>query len=208
MCDYSGKLIPWLDHELAENEAADVERHLQVCAECRSELDSCERVSRAFDAYCDADSNAAKVAAKTSKARRSLPRWILVGSGAAAAAAIALLLTLPQRTVEQPQLHPQAAAAPFAIVPESAPVAIHAVPPIRRSLRRHAVAPAQNQNTGWAPYEPAIQIAIPAEAMFPPGAIPEGVNFTADLSIGADGSVQRLGLRPRLAGFERRSTQP
>jgi hypothetical protein len=53
-----------------------------------------------------------------------------------------------------------------------------------------------------------IQIAIPADEMFPPGAVPEGMHFVADLTIAADGSAERLRLRPRLAGFERRTTLP
>ena len=43
--------------------------------------------------------------------------------------------------------------------------------------------------------DPAIQIAIPADSMFPPGAVPEGVNFVASLSL-ADGSVQAIRLQP------------
>jgi hypothetical protein len=53
-----------------------------------------------------------------------------------------------------------------------------------------------------------IQIAIPADEMFPPGAVPEGMHFVADVTIAADGSAEQLRLRPRLAGFERRTTQP
>jgi hypothetical protein len=41
----------------------------------------------------------------------------------------------------------------------------------------------------------AIQIAIPAEAMFPPGAMPAGINFVADMRIALDGSVQQIRLR-------------
>jgi hypothetical protein len=41
--------------------------------------------------------------------------------------------------------------------------------------------------------------------MFPPGAVPEGINFVAELSIAQDGSAQRLRLQPRLVGWERRS---
>jgi hypothetical protein len=69
-------------------------------------------------------------------------------------------------------------------------------------------APAQSQNVYFLPDEPVVQIAIPADEMFPPGAVPEGIHFAADLTIAADGSVERLRLRPRLAGFERRTTQP
>jgi hypothetical protein len=40
-----------------------------------------------------------------------------------------------------------------------------------------------------------VQIAIPAEAMFPPGAMPKGLNFVAELSIAPDGSVKQVRLR-------------
>jgi anti-sigma factor RsiW len=52
------------------------------------------------------------------------------------------------------------------------------------------------RNNDWQLVQPAIQIAIPAEAMFPPGAVPDGVNFTADLTISTDGSTQGLVLEP------------
>jgi hypothetical protein len=48
----------------------------------------------------------------------------------------------------------------------------------------------------WIPVESVIEIVIPAEAVFPPGAVPEGVSFNADLTIGADGSARGLWLRP------------
>jgi len=58
------------------------------------------------------------------------------------------------------------------------------------------------------PQEPVIQIAIPADEMFPPGAVPQGMHFIADVTISPDGSAERLRLRPRLAGFERSTVQP
>jgi hypothetical protein len=51
-------------------------------------------------------------------------------------------------------------------------------------------------SASWTPTEPAIQIIIPAEAMFPPGAVPEGINFIAELDIASDGSAQGLRLQP------------
>jgi hypothetical protein len=70
-------------------------------------------------------------------------------------------------------------------------------------------APAQDSSTHFAlPSEPVIQIAIPADEMFPPGAVPQGMNFVADVAIAADGSAERLRLRPRLVGFERSTVQP
>jgi anti-sigma factor RsiW len=51
MCNYSAKLIAWLDHELPENEASDVEQHVQGCAECRSLASSYRDASDLFNAY-------------------------------------------------------------------------------------------------------------------------------------------------------------
>src|ERR1700730_9131767 len=95
MCNFSGTLIAWLDHELSVHEAADVERHIQVCAECRSDLDRYKQVTSAFEAYCDA--------AMTLKIDRRVPRWAPVLFGAAAAAA--LFLAFPRGPVEQPPVH-------------------------------------------------------------------------------------------------------
>ncbi len=181
MCDLSERLIAWLDHELPENEAAAVERHVQACAECRSRLDAYKKIDKTFDAYCDA--------AMVASERRRLPRWVPVLSGAAAA--VALFLLFPRGHVERLPLHVPAATASPAIVLEAPPAPIST-----RTHRRHGAAPVQSQTANWVPAEPAIQIAIPAEAMFAPGTIPEGVSFTAELSIAADGSAQRLRLRP------------
>ena len=70
MCDFSGKLIAWLDRELPDNEAADVERHLRACSECRSRVDAYEQVSSAFDAYCEA--------AIRANLHPRVPRWVPV----------------------------------------------------------------------------------------------------------------------------------
>jgi hypothetical protein len=57
------------------------------------------------------------------------------------------------------------------------------------------VPPIQERAVEWRPTETAVQIAIPADAMFPPGAMPKGMNFIAELSIAADGSVEQVRLR-------------
>jgi Putative zinc-finger len=195
MCDYSAKLITWLDGELENDEMAAIERHIVDCAKCRRRLDSYRQVSTAFGAYCDA--------LMAAKVRHGVPRWVPVLSGAAVAAVgIALFLVLLPTRVESPVVYPSVEAVPPAIVLERAPV------PSRAAPRRHGTTHVQSQTANWVPAEPAIQIAFPAESMFPPGAFPEGVNFTADLSISADGSAQQIRLRPRLIGFERRVPQP
>jgi hypothetical protein len=230
MCDFPGKPIAWMDHELPESEAADLERHVAACAECRERLAAYECASNAFNAYCEATFAAEK--------RRKLPRWLPaagVAAGIAAAAAIAALLMLPRQHVAQvpPRVPPADEAPRMAARIEPPPAAEAARPahsaaaPIMRSQRQYASAgPARSHDSQRAtaaeapaqasqvrnispfPAEPPIRIAIPADAMFPPGAVPPGMSFTAELTISADGSAERLGLRPRLAGFERRANQP
>jgi hypothetical protein len=220
MCDFSGRLIAWLDKELPQDEAAFVERHLQVCVECRTCLVAYQQVSRTFDAYCDAEI--------ASERRRSLPRWIpVMSAGAAAAVAVAaMFLMFPRGRLAQPPINSPTAhssRATDARVGAAHPVAALETPPSAASRaervdRRYAAVPARHRSAGAAtpqvqdagalPVEPAIEITIPADAMFPPGAVPEGVSFIADVILGADGSPERLRLQPRFVTGERRATRP
>jgi Putative zinc-finger len=186
MCDFSGKLMAWLDNEVTENEAVAIGRHVRDCAECRSRVNSYEAAGKMFDAYWEA--------VTASKATRGGPRWIPVLAGAAATATIAalLLLFLPA-PVEQLPLHRSAGVPPPAIV---AKTASSPVKRLRRGAGSRVQSAAQVQSEKWATGAPAIQISIPADEMFPPGAVPEGVNFVADLSVAVDGSAQQLHLRP------------
>jgi hypothetical protein len=188
MCDFSGRLIAWLDNELTENEAAVIGGHVRDCAECRSRVNSYEAAGNMFNAYCEA------VMVMASKANHRRPRWIPVWAGAAATATIAalLLLFLPA-PVEQLPLHRSAGVPPPAIV---AKTASSPVKRLRRGAGSRVQSAAQVQSEKWATGAPAIQISIPADEMFPPGAVPEGVNFVADLSVAVDGSAQQLHLRP------------
>jgi hypothetical protein len=210
MCEFSGKLIAWLDRELRAEEAAEVERHLEDCSECRTCLDAYRQVSREFDAYC--------AAAFASSTRHAAPRWTLVALGAGAVAAlVALFLAMPRTHVAPPAFHaPKATIAAAQVdVAAAVPAPVSSIHKVRRRhaatpvpVREAHAAPAQFQNAYLLPDEPMVQIAIPADEMFPPGAVPEGMHFVADLTIAPDGSAERLRLRPRLAGFERRTTQP
>jgi anti-sigma factor RsiW len=181
MCDVQAKLIAWLDRELSRDEAAGVERHIEGCKECRSRLAAYEQVSETFGVYCDS-----VVAAKT---RRQLPRWAPVLASAVVATVVVYLAASRARIEPPPLLTPTITAAS---------VALPAPPRAARRktiYRRHAVAPAEARPAKWQPMETAVQIAIPAEAMFPPGAMPKGMNFIAELSIAPDGSVRQVRLR-------------
>jgi anti-sigma factor RsiW len=195
MCEFSERLIGWLDRELPENEAADVERHIQICTECRNQLAEYQDLSRTLDTYCDA--------VVASEARQRVPRWVPVAPiGVAAAVAAALFLFLPRTRIGPPVSEPLVKTAPSPIVAKATPPAVKAV------HRHRGVGRAPNQEANLPPTEPAIQIAIPGESLFPPGAVPEGVVFTADLSIAADGSARQIRLRPGLIRVPRRVTEP
>lgn len=53
MCEFSGKLIAFLDRELTSDEAGCVEWHLQQCSACRGQITLYEEVSASLRAYCD-----------------------------------------------------------------------------------------------------------------------------------------------------------
>ena len=283
MCEYSRRLIAWMDGELAEGEAAEVERHLEGCAECRECVAAFEQASAGFEAYCDAVVGAAETRTKVAEtapraegaSRRVLlsrlkPRptnpaaapfpdaahlrgdvklkatagglkpaatkakRVAIGVGAiAAAAAIAVLLMLPRhRAVETPgQMRANVAAGEETLHAVQRPSEIEAspgremMPPpavaAKKVHRREAAGPIvtkqiQSEGAGGsdaaspvsAATEPPIEIAVPTENMFPPGAVPDGIGFTAVVTIAADDSAQRSAMRPRITGFSNGGRQP
>ena len=186
MCNFSGKLVAWIDGELAEAEAADVERHIQNCPECRRGVAAYEEVGRLVVRYCEAAATQPE-----SNPWHKAARWVPALSGAVAAAAVLLFMLRPAPPKRLPVATPvaRASAAPVLVTAQSMPVHEKT----RKVQPRHAMTHPDVARPDWA-VEPAIQIAIPAESMFPPGAIPEGITFIADLSVAPDGSVQGLRL--------------
>jgi len=187
MCEFQAKLIAFLDRELPSEEVAGVERHIEGCEECRNRLAGYELVNETFDAYCDA--------VMAAKMRRPIPHWVPV-LASAAVAAVVMFLALPEKRMEPPPvLTPTIAAVSVpGPMPVVAPPALEAA--LRKKMhRRHAVPAVQERAVKWRPTETAVQIAIPAEAMFPPGAMPKGLNFVAELNIAPDGSVKQVRLR-------------
>lgn len=219
MCEYQARLVAWLDQELAQEEAGQVEAHLAGCTECRGRVASYKQVGGMLDAYCDA-----LVSASARNEWGSwMPKWVGAAALTAAALAVSLLIFFlsSARTSSPRVVKPAPAPATAAIVrPAWSQVAAVAPPeattptPLKKAHRQHAVNPAlssitqtQNHNADWLD-EPDVRIAIPADAMFPPGAVPDGISFIADVSIAADGSARRLRLEPQLARYERRPNRP
>jgi anti-sigma factor RsiW len=183
MCDVQAQLVAWLDGELSAEEAADVDGHIKACQECRGRLARYKQLSESFAVYCDA-----VVAAKT---HRAVSRWVPVLISAVVVAVV-MFLVFPQRRAEPPPILTRTVAATSVPVPSP-----HTgeLAPKKNSRRRHAGPPVQERPVKWQSTETAVQIAIPADAMFPPGAMPKGMNFIAELSIAPDGSVQQVRLR-------------
>ena len=135
MCEFSGKLIAWLDGELASDEAAGVERHVPACAGCRSAIESYKRVSCEFSAYCEH-------ALEASSTDSRMPRWIPAASAAGVVAAfLVLFLAWPRAATERPgpRVPQQVAVATSATfdTPGTVPASIA---PIRVTHHRHSAA--------------------------------------------------------------------
>jgi len=97
MCDLEAKLTAWLDGELASGEAADVERHVQCCVQCRDRVEAYRQVSAAFEGYCDAYSEG--VLAPQHRRKASRPTMAISAAAALAAAVAALFLIAPRPRV-------------------------------------------------------------------------------------------------------------
>ena len=184
MCEFATKLVAWLDRELDPAEAAAVERHVAECPECRELAKVYQDVSLAFARYRE---DAALPQDMPRSKRR--PPILAIASAVAAAAAIVLFFAM-SRSPEQ-TLH-------IDVAPPPAPTAFSTEisKPSAPVIRAHTVTrkPVEVQN--WIPVRPTIQIAIPSDALFAPGAVPDGFAFAADLSLAADGSPAVLVLKP------------
>ncbi len=221
-CECSGKLVAWLDNELGAVEAADLERHVERCAECRRCVAAYKEINGEIADFCDEYCEAEMASAGQTR----VASWAPVLAAAAAIAVFFLLIShgwLERRfrgtavtAQASPVLAPQAVAQrndrqpdkrtalemPSGLRQKRMPMS-HEVA-LGGGSRRTAVASQpvsgsrdmdRAQNMSWAA-EPAVQIAIPAEAMFAPGAVPQGVSFSAELRLAADGSAHELRLQP------------
>jgi hypothetical protein len=227
MCEFSQGLVAWLDGELAEGQAAKMERHLRECTQCRGQLDAYRQASDAFEAYSSA---CADVAASAKRGRISMRRPARAVSAAAAIAAMvaAFFLFLPRighlRLRTPAEIGSAAGASqPVQMAQEESASRPAGVPPLRATPHvekskgaerishpvpdRRTEAPRSQENTNLLPGAAAVEIAIPADAIFPPGAVPAGVSFTADVTMASDGSAEQIRLRPQLTEFEMRGNQ-
>jgi anti-sigma factor RsiW len=163
MCNYSGRLIAWLDHELPEEEAFNVEWHVGQCAECRTAVRTYQEISGSFlDCYA--------VLMPVQQRRKT---WRRVAGMAGIAAAILVVLVLTRPSLEQLTLVPR--------TPQAPRIAFEKTPPRIIALRPRPVVVRKPVRQEWTAPEPTVEIALPADAFFPPGAVPAGFSFIADV---------------------------
>ena len=221
MCEFSEKLIAWLDRELPVEAAAAFERHVPGCAECRREAEVYRTLNETIDAYCETAILAAPK--KRLGIRARVWRSVFAGTAAAAAALLLVFLAKPIERflwIDFPGTDGLPAAALNktslpSIALEKTPATQSATAQASNSIRKPPLAhsslpaaePPKRGESLW-PNQAPVYIAIPADALFPPGALPEGVAFVADVNLRPDGSAQRLQLQPQLVGFQRRGAQP
>jgi anti-sigma factor RsiW len=195
-CECSEKLVAWIDGELSVEETAYLKLHLAACVECRTEMEACKNISAAVQAHCET--------AAASRTHRSAALRVLPYVGAAAAAAgLAFFLLQPHPRVLPPAVQPAPAVPSVLVVPDAKPASPARSSHIKPVRVRHSSGPARGLQPNSPRAESAIQIAIPAEALFPPGAAPQGVAFVADLTIAPDGLPLGLHLEPQLIQFKR-----
>jgi anti-sigma factor RsiW len=182
MCEFEARLIAWIDGELEPEARGEMERHLEVCEGCSAKAAEYREVSRAFAAY---------VSAQPGSRQRHPARKVAIVAGAVAAAAAVVTTWLPRPSQIPPPAMPLHIAAPPAFafaLPAAAPALV-------KRLHR-AVATSAKSHVAQMSVVPVIEIAIPADAMFAPGAFPPGFAFPADLSIANDGFPEALRVRP------------
>jgi anti-sigma factor RsiW len=192
MCEHQPNLIAWLDGELSPVEAAAIARHVESCKPCRAQVASFRRAGENVRLYCDA------VLAANSKPK--FPRWVPALTAAALVAAATVFLLFPRRHAATP---PPAPAPVVAATPAPSPAPVltpvltpaPALAPRKASRTRRANFANASSVAAWHPTETAVEIAIPADAMFAPGAVPPGMKFFAEMSIAPDGSVRQVRLR-------------
>jgi anti-sigma factor RsiW len=191
MCEYSGRLIAWMDGELPGGEAAEVEWHVSQCAECRRNVNAYAEVSQSFLACYET--------AMTAQPRRTTSRWALGSLAAAAVILVAILLAQPRAEHLAAIVPPPPHAPAMAFEKTLSPLARVRLRPrathdhslwsrLRNADFSRSSIPSRDQRERltpvvqpWIAVEPSVEVALPADALFPPGAVPEGFSFIADV---------------------------
>jgi len=184
MSEIHPNLVAWLDGELPPAEAAAVANHLESCEACRRQFAGFRETSAAVQIYCDA-----VLAEAHFKSKRL--RSVAAFAALAAVAVVVFFLAFPRERVVEPSPAPSA----VATLPSPSPEPAVLVTP--KHLRHHHPLPASPRRAAaaWSSVDTAVEIAIPADAVFAPGALPEGTRLFGEMRIGPDGSLREIRLR-------------
>jgi len=196
MCELRDKIMAWLDGEIPGGEATEIERHIHRCEECKQRMASYKEISAAIVSHCESRF--------ISRVRPPLRLRSKPVFAFAAAAALVLVLARHaghERRPSQLQVNEvvQSAVPGIAgkslVAPDgSSSKPVHRQGSIRVSARPEPQRYARKGNSVSG--ESVVQITIPAESMFAPGAVPQGASFSAELILAPDGSAQSIRLHP------------
>ena len=104
MCEYSKRLVTWMDGELSESEAAEVEQHVRACPACRQCVSACEEICREFAAYYAAFTQTRPVAR-----RQKVSGWVPIAASMVAVAAMLAIAFVPRLAKQVPTVQMEAA---------------------------------------------------------------------------------------------------
>ncbi len=182
MTEHPRNLAAWLDDELGADESSAVTRHVELCGECQARARSYGQVSGMLSEL--------ELERKTSRRWRAAVVW----AGAIAAAVLLAVALWPSKSAGPLVARDEPVTPKTTVHVES----IDVVPTrttVKRVHRRKQVVQAPVQPAMYTD-GPVVRVAIPAEALFAPGAMPAGAEIYADLVLAADGSARELRLLP------------
>jgi anti-sigma factor RsiW len=186
MMETHPNLSAWLDDELPVNEATAVARHVESCEVCSRECTLIREASTGLQQYCDATLTA-------HLAKPKATRWVPALAAFAALLAIAIFLALPRKRSVAPTQIP-------APVASAAPAPVQSLQPQSPVVHKHVhrnrtVSVPQQPAVSWPATDTAVEIAIPADAVFAPGALPEGTRLLGEMRFAPDGTLREIRLR-------------
>lgn len=187
MSETHPNLVAWLDGELPPSDAAVVACHVESCESCRRQCAALRDASTAVELYAEAVFAAANAKPKFS-------RWVPAFAALAAVAALAIFLAPPRQQTPVPA---PATAPIVAAIPSRAPSPEPSAPAASKPVHRRRPVPIAPRRPAprWLSADTAVEIAIPADAVFAPGALPEGMRLFGEMHLSPDGSLREIRLQ-------------
>ena len=184
MCEQP--LVAWIDGELHPLEAARVEDHVKECGKCAARVESYRGISDEVRVWSRAQPHAPLRA-----------RWRVGRTAAWAAVAAAAVVVLGAALYSRPEPRREVALMTRPQVDLRAETRLSSAPAVTAPVRTRERAVARRPAVEPVVYAGAVvRVALPADELLPPGAVPAGTQILADVTFAADGSPTAIRLLP------------